>query len=132
MSVVQIKVNIHDQEHPEATAIPVAIPEISAVRALADRLHAEGREYSGTAWGWPVQYDPELNEEAAEFQIPDGQGGYRIEIRPFWSPASFTIGESGVWFYSLLWENGRERTPVEFLDERNILPLVTRDITHAE
>ncbi len=73
------------------------------------------------AWGWPVQYDPELQEDAAEFQIPDGYGGYRLEVRPFWSPASFTIGESGVWFYSLLWENGRDQAPVAFLDERNVL-----------
>jgi hypothetical protein len=94
---------------------------MKAVRVLAECLHTEGREYSDTVWGWPVQYDPELKEEAAEFQIPDGQGGYRTEIRPFWSPASFTIGESGVWFYSLLWENGRDQTPVEFLDERNVV-----------
>jgi hypothetical protein len=45
-------------------------------------------------------------------------------VRPFWSPASFTIGESGVWFYSLLWENGTDEVPVEFLDERNVLTLL--------
>jgi hypothetical protein len=36
-------------------------------------------------------------------------------------PASFTIGESGVWFFSLLWENGIDQPAVEFLDDRSLL-----------
>lgn len=97
------------------------VPDLAIVRTLANQLHAAGREYSDIVWGWPVQYDPELNESAAEFQVPDGKGGYKTEIRPFWSPASFTIGESGIWFFSLLWEYGSDKAPVEFLDERNRL-----------
>ena len=38
------------------------------------------------------------------------------ERRSHNSPASFTVGESGIWFVSLLWENGRDAEPVEFLD----------------
>lgn len=121
MNIVQIKVNVHNEDNPDAAAVPVAVPDLTAVRALADQLHAQGRDFSDTAWGWPVNYDPELREDAAEFQVPDEQGGYRTEIGPFWSPASFTIGESGIWFYSLLWENGSDTAPVEFLDDRNIL-----------
>jgi len=121
MNIVQIKVNVHHQEDADATAVPVAVPDLAAVRALAERLHRERREYRDIVWGWPVYYEPELQEDAAEFQIPDGEGSYKIEIRPFWSPASFTIGESGIWFYSLLWEHGRDETPIAFLDERNML-----------
>lgn len=121
MNIIQVKVNVYHDENADIAAVPVAVPDLAAVRTLAEQLHREGREYSGVAWGWPVQYDPELREDAAEFQVPDGQGGYRTEVRPFWSPASFTIGESGVWFYSLLWENGTDKVPVEFLDERNVL-----------
>ncbi len=125
MNIIQIKVNVHHQDTGDTATVPVAVPDLVAVRALAEQLHREGQAYSGTAWGWPVQYDLELREEAAEFQIPDKQGGYRTEIRPFWSPASFTIGESGVWFYSLLWENGIDKEPVEYLDDRNMLaPIV--------
>lgn len=126
MNTIHVKVDVYsnnnsDNADEHGVIVPVVVPDLTAVHALADRLHTEGQEYSGMAWGWPVQYDPELREDAAEFQIPDGQGGYRIEIRPFWSPASFTIGESGVWFYSLLWENGRDQSPVEFLGEQNVL-----------
>jgi hypothetical protein len=31
------------------------------------------------------------------------------------------IGESGIWFFSLMWEHGRERDPIEFLDERSLV-----------
>jgi len=37
------------------------------------------------------------------------------------TPADFCIGESGIWFFSLMWEHGKEAEPVEFLDDRNIL-----------
>ncbi len=37
------------------------------------------------------------------------------------TPADFCIGESGIWFFSLMWEHGKDAEPVEFLDDRNIL-----------
>jgi hypothetical protein len=37
------------------------------------------------------------------------------------TPADFCIGESGIWFFSLMWEHGKDADPVEFLDDRNIL-----------
>ena len=40
------------------------------------------------------------------------------------TPADFCIGESGIWFYSLMWEKGREAEPVAFLDDRNIVETV--------
>ena len=94
---------------------------IQELRQLAHQLHTAQAAHHGTAWDWPVYYEPELREEAAEFQIPDGRGGYRSEVRPHWSPASFTIGESDIWFYSLLWENGSDAEPVAFLDDANVI-----------
>ena len=38
-----------------------------------------------------------------------------------YTPADFSIGESDISFFSLLWKHGRETPPVEFLDDRNIL-----------
>ena len=37
------------------------------------------------------------------------------------TPADFRIGESGIWFYSLMWEQGKDKEPVEFLDDRGIV-----------
>ena len=36
------------------------------------------------------------------------------------TPADFSIGESGIWFFSLMWEQGKNAPPIEFLDDRNI------------
>lgn len=127
MTICQIKVDIHRHDLSAVAAVPVVVPELSLVRELANRLHTHGEEYVGIAWGWPVYYEPELRDEAAEFQVPDGQGGIKVEIRPFATPASFTIGESGIWFYSLLWEKGRDQEPTAFMDERNILSQVAHE-----
>jgi hypothetical protein len=105
-----------------SVAVPVAIPDVQEVRAFAERLHQVGQSYQDRVWGWELSYEPEINEPEAEVQIPDGKGGFVTETMPIWAPASFAIGESGVWFFSMLWENGVDQPPVEFLDDRNLLP----------
>ena len=92
------------------------IPELTKVREYANVLHLRGEAYQGQMWGWPVHYEPELIEENALFELPDEDNGMKRERRRHDSPASFTVGESGIWFFSLLWENGRDAEPVEFLD----------------
>jgi len=92
------------------------IPELTEVREYANALHRRGEAYQGQMWDWPVYYEPELVEESALFELPDNGDGMKQERRSHYSPASFTVGESGIWFFSLLWENGREAEPVEFLD----------------
>ena len=37
------------------------------------------------------------------------------------TPTDFRIAESGVWFFSLLWEYGKDAPRVEFLDNGDIL-----------
>ena len=44
-----------------------------------------------------------------------------LDSKMTFTPADFCIGESGVWFFSLMWEYGKGVEPVEFLDERNTL-----------
>jgi hypothetical protein len=92
------------------------IPELAAARDYATALHLRGEAYQGQMWGWPVYYEPELVEENALFELPDEGNGMKQEYRRHYSPASFTVGESGIWFFSLLWEDGRDAEPVEFLD----------------
>ena len=94
------------------------------IRVLAERLHAAGVPFNDRMWGWEVTYEPEIDEPDAEVDVPDGRGGFVTTPMPLWSPASFTIGESGVWLFSLSWENGSDQPPVEFLDDRNLLERV--------
>ena len=113
-----------DKGPARSVAVPVAIPELTEVRAFAERLHYLGQSYQDRVWGWELRYEPELDEPDAEVQVPDGKGGFITATMPIWAPASFAIGESGVWFFSLLWENGSDQPPVEFLDDRNLSPSV--------
>ena len=48
------------------------------------------------------------------------------------TPADFCIGESGIWFYSLLWEHGKNAEPVEFLDDRSILAGTMQPLEQAQ
>jgi hypothetical protein len=122
MNTLIVAVNTNaDQGHSRSVAVPIAIPDLSEVRAFAHHLHIAGKSYNDRIWGWEVTYEPEVDEPDAEVEVPDGKGGFNKQKMPLWMPASFTIGESGVWFFSLMWENGSQQDPVEFLDERNIV-----------
>lgn len=92
----------------ETRTIPVYIPDLDAVRALADELHAAGEYWQGEAFGWQAEYNPEKPEPP-------------LDSRMTFTPADFCIGESGIWFFSRMWENGRAAPPVEYLDDRHII-----------
>ncbi|MCB0115542.1 MAG: hypothetical protein KDD84_15695 [Caldilineaceae bacterium] len=119
--------NPRHRQHPQRQRpiprrnVPLFIPNLDEIRALAMRLHKDGQPYRGRAWGWEVTYEPEVTEPVAQVEVADGKGGFVTETMPLWMAASFTIGESGVWFFSLLWENGVDQPPVEFLDDRNVI-----------
>ena len=112
MKTLRVRIPFGDS----ALVIPIQVPELAEVREYANVLHLRGEAYEGQMWGWAVHYEPELIEENALFALPDENNGTRRERRKHFSPASFTVGESGIWFFSLLWENGRDAEPVEFLD----------------
>ena len=69
---------------------------------------ALGKAWTGEAFGWPAEYHAERPEPPLDSKLP-------------FTPADFCIGESGVWFFSLMWEHGKDAPPVEFLDDRDIL-----------
>jgi hypothetical protein len=87
--------------------VPLLVPELDAVRALADELHARGEAWQGEAFGWSAEYNPEQQQPPLDSALT-------------FTPADFCIGESGIWFYSLMWERGCDEPPVEFVDERNL------------
>jgi hypothetical protein len=88
--------------------VPIAIPDLDQVKAFAARLHAEGKSWQGEAFGWQAEYNPERSEPP-------------LDSKMTFTPADFGIGESGIWFFSLMWERGKDQEPVEFLDDRNLV-----------
>jgi len=84
------------------------IPDLEEVKAFANHLHTAGKHWQGEIFGWPAAYTPESRKK------PSGS-----KMR--FTPADFWIGESGIWFYSLMWERGKHKEPVEFLDDRGLI-----------
>ncbi len=92
----------------ESPILPVVIPDLNEVRAFADHLHAVGRHWQGEIFGWSAEYTPESRKKPA---------GSKMRF----TPADFWIGGSGIWFFSLVWEHGKDKEPVEFRDDRGIV-----------
>ena len=92
----------------DSPVLPVVIPDLSEVRAFADHLHATGKRWQGEIFGWPAEYTPESRKRPL---------GSKMRF----TPADFWIGESGIWFFSLMWEHGKNKEPIEFLDDRGII-----------
>jgi hypothetical protein len=104
------KIKTHDDY---ATIVPVAIPDLDEVRKFAAELHVKRKAWTGEAFGWQAEYTPERPEPP-------------LDSKMTFTPADFCIGESGIWFFSLMWERGSDAEPVEFLDDRNILEETAR------
>ena len=103
--IAKARISLHDQNE---SIIPVALPDLDEVREFAGKVHAQGQAWTGEAFGWPAEYHPERAEAPRDSKMT-------------FTPADFCIGQSGIWFFSLMWEHGRDAPPVEFLDDRNIL-----------
>jgi len=107
--IARARIETHDSDYP--SVVPVMIPDLSDVRTFAAKLHARGEAWSGEAFGWPAEYNPERSEPPLDSNMA-------------FTPADFCIGESGIWFFSLMWEHGRDAEPVEFLDDRSIVQVL--------
>jgi hypothetical protein len=103
------RIKVHDGCE---SLVPILIPELDAVRHFASELHARGETWSGEAFGWPAEYHPQQSEPPLDSKLT-------------FTPADFCIGESGVWFFSLMWELGNAMPPVEYLDDSHILAQAT-------
>ena len=107
MLTVKARVPPRDNYSP---VLPLAIPDLSEVKAFANHVHSLGKHWQGEIFGWPAEYAPESRKKPAASKMR-------------FTPADFWIGESGIWFYSLMWEHGKHKPPVEFLDDRGIVKL---------
>jgi hypothetical protein len=106
-SMLTAKVKISSNQN-HSFVLPVAIPELREVKAFANTLHAAGRQWRGEFMGWQTEYTPESKEKPADSNMQ-------------FTPADFWIGESSIWFFSMMWEHGKDNEPTEFLDERGII-----------
>ncbi len=116
MVPAKARIRIHDNYE---SIVPVLIPELDDVRRFARELHAHGKAWTGEAFGWPAEYQPERPEPP-------------LDSRLLFTPADFCIGESGVWFFSLMWEHGKDAPPAEFLDDKNILAKIAPEGSSCE
>ncbi len=88
--------------------LPLSIPLLDEVRSFANHLHTTNKHWQGEIFGWSAEYSPENHRKPVESKMD-------------FTPAEFWIGESGIWFFSLMWEHGKDKEPVEFLDDRGIV-----------
>lgn len=88
--------------------IPISIPDLEEITALAWAVHEKGKAYIDEAWGWPVKYEPEVEEP-----IPYSNLSFR--------PAVFSIGIYPVWFVSFTWENGKQQAPSVLIEDENLV-----------
>lgn len=111
-NVVTVKARVKTYNNDYDSVVPIVVPDFNEVREFAAKLHAKGKTWKGEAFGWQAEYNPERAEPP-------------LDSKMTFTPADFCIGESGIWFFSLMWEHGREAEPVEFVDDQNILEKVT-------
>lgn len=105
MATVQVKIRASDGRE---SVLPIVIPDINSVRAFAESLHTQAVDWEGSVFGWHAEYHAEK---------PEPPAGSRLAF----TPAEFCVGESGAWFFSMMWERGRSEPPVEFLDDSGII-----------
>lgn len=63
----------------------------------------QGKYCKGECFGWQAEYNSQSDEKS-------------IDSKMQFTPADFWISEIGIWFFSLIWEHGKDKEPVEFLD----------------
>jgi len=82
--------------------------DLKEVKAFVNHLHSLGKAWQGELFGRQAEYTPESSKTSEDSKMT-------------FTPADFWVGESGIWFFSLMWEHGRDKDPVEFLDHRGII-----------
>ena len=105
--MLTVRAKVQTQRN-DTSLVPIVIPDLGEVRSFANTLHVQGKTWSGEAFGWQAEYNPERSEPPLDSKLT-------------FTPADFCIGESDIWFFSLAWERGKNLAPVEFLDDQNIL-----------
>jgi hypothetical protein len=107
LNVATVQARIKNADGQESL-LPIVVPGLDKVRAFANRLHAASIAWQGEAFGWQAEYIPETSSRPL---------GSRLSF----TPAEFWIGESGVWLWSMTWEQGQAAPAVEYLDDSGLV-----------
>ena len=83
-------------------------PDLKEVKAFANHLHSLGKHWQGEIFGWQAGYTPESDKKPEDSKMTS-------------TPADFWIGENAIWFFSLMWERGKDKDPTEFIGDRGIV-----------
>jgi hypothetical protein len=78
-------------------------------------MHEKGKADVDEVWGWPVRYEPEVQQP-----IPHSNLQFR--------PAVFAIGVYPIWFVSFTWEYGKDQEPAVLVEDEKLVtdrPLLT-------
>lgn len=104
-SVTLVKVTIDPEFTP---IIPVFVPNLEAVRALASELHVQKTDWQGTVFGWEGEYHASRAEQP-EFS------------KMTFTPAEFWIGDATIWGFSMMWEDGDDQPASEAVSDWNLI-----------
>lgn len=109
--MVTVKVRVESSTDETSPVVPLLVPDLDEVREEARTLHAQEVAWQGELFGWSAEYNPERQERP-------------LDSKMTFTPADFCIGESGIWFFSMMWEHGKDAEPVEFLDDSAIVQVL--------
>ena len=77
MITAQARIQVHEGYE---SLVPVVLPRPDEVREFAGKLHAHGEAWTGEAFGWPAEYQPERPEPP-------------LDSKMTFTPADFCMGE---------------------------------------
>jgi hypothetical protein len=94
---------------PRNITVELDVPTAAQAGALAERLHALGQPWSGTEFGWRVEYIP-AHQSALSVRCVSHDGTSTVEQHTMTNPANFQIGSfTTVWYIGCSWEENGQR-----------------------
>ena len=112
------------------------------MKSFASHLHSLGKYWQGELFGWQAEYTPESDRKPEDSKMTFTPADFYRLLRKSLNLLEETtsknknsglvthvrhacgtlwIGESGIWFFSLMWEHGKDKDPSEFLDDRGMV-----------
>ncbi len=104
-TIAKVRVAIDEEFRP---TIPVLIPDIQDIRDFALQLHRTNENWQGNVFGWDAEYQASLSESPENSQMS-------------FTPATFWIGDATIWGFSMMWEDGDDKPPVEKVSNWNVI-----------